>query len=131
MKQEWRPWTLVTQLGLTVVLTLLAMLFLGIWLDGLFGTRPWLTLLFALVGIIVATVTSYRMVAKVIREIPSLPRGTANKYDDEEDEDDENDEGDGGEPGRGRSLKKSDSESGSGAAPREPANPDNSEEDAR
>jgi F0F1-type ATP synthase assembly protein I len=66
MKGEWRPWTLVTQLGLTVVVTLLVTLFLGIWLDGLLGTRPWLTLFLSLVGVIGATVNAYRMVVASI-----------------------------------------------------------------
>ncbi len=68
MKRDWPVIALVTQLGLTVAGTLVVSLLIGIWLDNTFGPRPLWTLVFALVGIVGATVGVYRMVASAIAE---------------------------------------------------------------
>jgi ATP synthase protein I len=38
-------------LGLQLAVTVLVMVFLGIWLDGKFNTNPWLTVIFSFLGI--------------------------------------------------------------------------------
>ncbi len=43
-------------LGMTLAVTVLAALGAGYWLDGRLGTRPWLTLLGACLGVAVALV---------------------------------------------------------------------------
>lgn len=37
-------------LGITLAVTILVFLFAGMWLDGKLGTKPWLTLIFTLIG---------------------------------------------------------------------------------
>lgn len=81
MKPDWQPWSLVTRLGLTVVLTLVAFLFLGRWLDSVFGTRWVMTLVLSLVGGIAATVNCYRMVMDSLGDITQVPRPDAEKKD--------------------------------------------------
>ncbi len=75
MRQDWRPLTLVTQLGLTVVVSLVLSLLLGLWLDGLLGTKPILTLVFSLIGIAAGTVGVYRLITQAIGEVVG-PGGT-------------------------------------------------------
>ena len=81
MGPEWRPWSLVTRLGLTVVLTLLITLFAGIWLDRVFGSRPLMTLVMALIGMVAATVNCYRMVVSALGDIPAPRRGDGTTRD--------------------------------------------------
>ncbi len=38
-------------LGLQLAVTVIVMVFLGIWLDGKFNTSPWLTVTFSFLGI--------------------------------------------------------------------------------
>ena len=64
----WPVIALVTQLGLTVAGSLVVSLLIGIWLDSTFGPRPLWTLVFALVGIVGATVGVYRMVSTAIAQ---------------------------------------------------------------
>ncbi len=71
MKQDWRPLALVTQLGLTVVTSLVLSLLLGLWLDSLLGTKPLLTLVFSLIGIMAGTVGVYRLITQAIAEATS------------------------------------------------------------
>ncbi len=40
----------LTNLGITIVATILISIFLGKFLDDLFGTSPWLVLVFSLLG---------------------------------------------------------------------------------
>jgi hypothetical protein len=81
VKPDWQPWSLVTRLGLTVVLTLLAFLFLGRWLDSVFGTRFVMTLVLSLVGGVAATINCYRMVMDSLGEITQVPRQDADNKD--------------------------------------------------
>lgn len=41
-------------LGLELAVTVIVMVFLGIWLDGEFNTSPWLTIVFSFLGIATA-----------------------------------------------------------------------------
>ncbi len=68
MRRDWRPLTLVTQVGLTMVVTLVLCLLLGLWLDSLLHTSPLLTLVFSLIGIVAGTIGVYRMVSEAIAE---------------------------------------------------------------
>lgn len=73
--------SLVTQLGFTVVTALVLSLLLGIWLDGVLNTKPWLTLAFSMFGIVVGMVGVYRLVTRAIEaSVESTPRaGTGKK----------------------------------------------------
>ncbi len=74
-RRDMSTLSLVTQLGLTVVTALVLSLLLGIWLDGLLNTKPWLTLAFSLFGIIVGTVGVYRLVTRAIADsVEQTPR---------------------------------------------------------
>lgn len=66
MHRDWRPLALVTQVGLTIVVTLVLCLLLGLWIDNRFGTKPWATLVLTLVGIVAGSVSVYRMVSEAI-----------------------------------------------------------------
>lgn len=59
---------LVLQLGWTMAASLIVSLLVGLWLDSTLGTRPWATLVGALVGIAAGTVGVYRIVARVLDE---------------------------------------------------------------
>lgn len=100
MNRDLRPLTLITQVGLTVAVTLVISLLAGLWLDNQFGTKPLLTLVLALFGIIASTISVYRTmsasIAHSVEEIDQARReGRLKKSDDEQDgdtfEDDERD----------------------------------------
>ena len=74
MRSDQATWTLVTKLGLTVVLTLLIFLFLGIWLDGFLGSRWVMTLALSMIGMFVALWNCYRMVMDAYRQIAPEPK---------------------------------------------------------
>ncbi len=74
-RRDMSTLSLVTQLGLTVVTALVVSLLLGIWLDGLLNTRPWLTLAFSMLGIVIGTVGVYRLVTRAIADsVEQTPR---------------------------------------------------------
>ena len=68
---NWRdvPWALATsaQGGLLIALPVVAGLALGYWLDGRFGTLPWITLVLTLVGALLGPVLLYRWVMSVVQ----------------------------------------------------------------
>lgn len=68
MREGWGPVALITQLGLTMVGSILLGLVLGLWIDAHFGTRPWATLVFSLLGIGAGTLGVYRLIATSIEE---------------------------------------------------------------
>jgi ATP synthase protein I len=51
-------------LGLQLAVTVIVMVFLGIWLDGKFNTKPWLTLIFSFLGIASALYSFLKTVLK-------------------------------------------------------------------
>ncbi len=57
---------LITQLGLTVVLSILVGVVLGRWVDTQFGTGPWATLALSLIGILAGSAGVYRLVVTSI-----------------------------------------------------------------
>jgi F0F1-type ATP synthase assembly protein I len=69
MKDVFRSLGLATQMGAMVVTSILACLFLGLWIDGKLHSYPWATLIFIAVGTLVATVGAYRVVSPVIEEV--------------------------------------------------------------
>ena len=48
--------------------------FWGRWMDGLFGTEPWLTILFSILGIIAGFVNLFRITLATAREEEELAR---------------------------------------------------------
>lgn len=47
-----RAWTKYMGIGAQLIGTIGVSIFIGIWLDGYFGTNPWLTIALSLVGVI-------------------------------------------------------------------------------
>jgi F0F1-type ATP synthase assembly protein I len=61
-------------IGLTTVATSLGGLFLGLWVDGKLGTRPWGALLLTLVGVLAGSVSTYRLALSIVaRAQPVVP----------------------------------------------------------
>jgi ATP synthase protein I len=59
---------LASTVGLTLVLSTVIGLAFGIWLDRVFNTGPWLTLVFLVVGIVAGFRNFYRFMTKSTRE---------------------------------------------------------------
>ncbi len=51
-------------LGLQLAVTVIVMVFLGIWLDDKFSTKPWMTVIFSFLGIATALYSFLRSVLK-------------------------------------------------------------------
>jgi len=68
MRRDWGPLALISQLGVTIVASILLGLLVGLWIDAHFGTRPWATLVFSLLGIAAGTIGVYRLIARSIEE---------------------------------------------------------------
>lgn len=51
-------------LGLQLAVTVAAMTFLGLWLDGEFSTSPWLTVAFSFLGVFAALYNFIKAVVK-------------------------------------------------------------------
>ena len=59
---------LASTLGLTIVIATFIGLALGLWLDRVFNTSPWLTVLFLILGIIAGFRNFYRFMSKRAKE---------------------------------------------------------------
>ena len=59
---------LASTLGLTIVIATFIGLALGLWLDRVFNTSPWLTVIFLLLGIIAGFRNFYRFMSKRAKE---------------------------------------------------------------
>jgi len=59
---------LASTLGLTIVIATFIGLALGLWLDRVFNTSPWLTVTFLVVGIIAGFRNFYRFMSKRAKE---------------------------------------------------------------
>lgn len=68
-KDIFRSLTLATQVGVMVVVSILACLFLGLWIDGKLHTKPWATLIFIAIGTMVAVVGIYRLARSFMEEM--------------------------------------------------------------
>lgn len=53
---------LVTQLGLVIIISILAGLFLGIFLDNKLQTKPWFTIIFLIFGVVGGFRGAYRLI---------------------------------------------------------------------
>lgn len=51
-------------LGLQLAVTVIVMVFLGIWLDDKFGTKPWMTVIFSFLGIATSLYSFLKSVLK-------------------------------------------------------------------
>lgn len=75
MRQGWAgPLALITQLGLTIVLSILLGLVLGLWVDAHLGTKPWATLILSLLGILAGSFGVYRLVSSSIDQATAARR---------------------------------------------------------
>jgi ATP synthase protein I len=59
---------LASTLGLTIVIATFIGLALGLWLDTVFDTSPWLTVIFLILGIIAGFRNFYRFMIKRAKE---------------------------------------------------------------
>jgi ATP synthase protein I len=59
---------LASTLGLTIVIATFIGLAVGIWLDRVFNTSPWLTVIFLVLGIIAGFRNFYRFMSKRAKE---------------------------------------------------------------
>ena len=59
---------LASTLGLTIVIATFIGLALGLWLDKVFNTSPWLTVIFLILGIIAGFRNFYRFMTKRAKE---------------------------------------------------------------
>jgi F0F1-type ATP synthase assembly protein I len=66
MKGDVAPLALVTQVGLTIALSIVGGLLIGLWIDNNLGTRPWATLVLTLGGIGLGSYAVYRMLSEAI-----------------------------------------------------------------
>ena len=60
---------IATQVGVMVIISILGCLFLGLWVDSKLHSSPWATLIFIAVGILFATVGTYRLLYPLIEEV--------------------------------------------------------------
>jgi ATP synthase protein I len=59
---------LASTLGLTIVIATFIGLALGLWLDRVFNTSPWLTVVFLILGIVAGFRNFYRFMTKRAKE---------------------------------------------------------------
>ena len=67
-KRALRLVGLASTLGLTIVIATFIGLALGLWLDRVFNTSPWLTVIFLILGIIAGFRNFYRFMSKRAKE---------------------------------------------------------------
>ncbi|MBI2940354.1 MAG: AtpZ/AtpI family protein [Chloroflexi bacterium] len=95
MNRDLRPLALIWQVGLTMVVSILLSLAIGIWLDGVLGTRPLATLIFSVIGVSVGAIGVYRLIASLIEEAaerPAPPMGRREEHERQSREGDEESE---------------------------------------
>ena len=81
-----RLWLDVSVVGIQFPVAIALGYFFGRWLDGLFNTDPWMTMIFALFGIAAGFVNLFRITAQASRaeqEIMKLEAAEDGKPDDE------------------------------------------------
>jgi ATP synthase protein I len=82
-----RLWLDVSIVGIQFPVAIALGYFFGRWLDGMFNTRPWMTMIFALFGIAAGFVNLFRITAQAGRaeeEIQKLEAAEDGKPDDEQ-----------------------------------------------
>lgn len=60
-----RDLSTASTVGIVIVVSVLIGLLLGRWLDRLFGTYPWLTLICTFIGVAAGFIEMYRMVKSI------------------------------------------------------------------
>jgi len=50
-RESMRAWSLILQLGISMIVPIMLCLFLGIWLDKVFGTKPVIMIVFIILGV--------------------------------------------------------------------------------
>jgi len=81
-----RLWLDVSIVGIQFPVAIALGYFFGRWLDGLFNTHPWMTMIFALFGIVAGFVNLFRITAQASRaeeEINKLEAAEGGKADDD------------------------------------------------
>ena len=69
LKVALGPLALAAQMGLLLTGSVLGGLFLGFWIDARLDSRPWATILFAALGIMVGTVGISRLGSSIIKRL--------------------------------------------------------------
>lgn len=64
---KWKLANFALELGFIIALPLVALAFLGKWLDGKWGTEPWVTIVGVLLAIISTTVWLVRRFKEIIK----------------------------------------------------------------
>ncbi|HUX86597.1 MAG TPA: AtpZ/AtpI family protein [Chloroflexota bacterium] len=82
MRRDLAPVALISQLGLTMVGSILLGLVIGLWIDAHFGTKPWATLILSLVGVFVGSISVYRLVVTSIDQAADEMHRDQKKKDD-------------------------------------------------
>lgn len=62
--RPYRQLYMLTTVGVQLAVSIVIGVAFGLWLDGKFGTKPWLMLLFLLFGVIAGFRNVYRMAVK-------------------------------------------------------------------
>ncbi|OQX55654.1 MAG: hypothetical protein B5M54_01395 [Candidatus Aminicenantes bacterium 4484_214] len=70
LKPKWRRLAELSSLGLILPSSIIVGLFFGYWLDKLFGTHPWLLLVFTVLGIASGLISLLRAVQKINKNMP-------------------------------------------------------------
>lgn len=68
MGRDWGTLALISQLGVTMVGSILLGVVLGLFIDRQFGTAPWGILGFTVLGVIVGGVGVYRMISDSVQQ---------------------------------------------------------------
>lgn len=68
-KESLRSLAFVAQVGLVIITPLLIGLFLGLWVDGWLGTRPWVVLILMVVGSVVGLVSAWRLSSTFLKRM--------------------------------------------------------------
>lgn len=84
MGQDWAPLALITQLGFTIVGSILIGVVLGLLVDRQFGTSPWGILGFILLGVVVGGIGAYRQISDSIEQETEARRHKGNDQDQEQ-----------------------------------------------
>jgi F0F1-type ATP synthase assembly protein I len=63
------PIAVIVQLGATILVATLLPLLVGLWLDGIFHTTPWITLVALVVGVILAIATVYNVISTQYKKL--------------------------------------------------------------
>ncbi len=86
--RQARSWLDVSIVGIQFPVAIVIGYFWGKWMDGMFGTWPWLTIIFGLFGITAGFVNLFRITAQAARSEEREARTAAEAVDEELGDDD-------------------------------------------